>query len=129
MAKSKIKKVGRPSIMSLEIIGKLLQGFKIGYNDAECCAYVGISKDTYYEFRKKNKKFSDDVDNAKEYPFQMAKHTIAKNLNKPEIAKWYLEKRRRNEFGDIKKIELDTTDKFEKMSVEEKLAALEANED
>ena len=58
----------------------------------------------------------------------MAKHTIAKNMNKPEVAKWYLEKRRRNEFGDIKRIELETSDKFEKMSVEEKLAALEANE-
>lgn len=119
---------GRPTIMTEENVKKFIQGFKLGFNDSECCAYVEVSRQTYITYRDSHPEFLDKVNEAKEYQCLMAKHTIAKNMGKPEVAKWYLEKRRKDEFGDIKKIQLETTDKFEKMSVEEKLAALEANE-
>ena len=67
---------------------------------------------------------------AMEYPFRLAKHTIIKNMDKPEVAKWYLEKRRRDEFGEVKKIEFENLDeKFAAMSVEEKAKKLLADEE
>jgi len=114
--------------MTTELVAKLIEGFKMGFNDSECCAYCDIARDLYYDYLKRDPKFIDRVNKAKEHPYLKAKHTIMKNMDKPEMARWFLEKRRKEEFGDVKKIELETTDKFEKMSVEEKLAALEANE-
>lgn len=118
-------KRGRPTKLTPEVQDKLIQGFKLGFNDSECCAYVEISRTIFIEFRDNNPDFLDRINAAKEHPFLMAKHTIAKSMGKPEVAKWYLEKRRKDEFGDVKKIEFENLDqKFANMSVEEKAQKL-----
>lgn len=117
-------KVGRPEIMSEAVVKKFLDGFRMGFNDSECCAYCEISRQTYYTFVNQNPDFLDKVNEAKEYPFLKAKNTIFKNLEKPDTAKWYLEKKRRDEFGDVKRVELETSDKFSDMTTEEKARIL-----
>ena len=118
-------KNGRPTKMTPEVQEKFIQGFKLGFNDSECAAYAEICRDTYMKFRDENPDFLRRVNAAKEHPFLMAKHTIAKSMGKPEVAKWYLEKRRKDEFGDVKKIEFENLDqKFANMSVEEKAQKL-----
>ena len=41
------KKNGRPEAITEEVVKKLLDGFRMGFNDTECCAYCEISRPTY----------------------------------------------------------------------------------
>lgn len=94
MAKDKEKnKGGRPTIMTDSVVAKLEQGFKIGLNDTECCAYAEISRDALYDYQKKHPEFADKKDEWKRNPIAKAKYTIYKNLDDPNVAKWLLERR------------------------------------
>ena len=124
------KKLGRPSKVDEVLVSKLLQGFKMGFNDTECCAFCDISRELLYKLIRNDKIFHDKMLKAKEHPFLMAKQTVMKSMGKFETAKWYLEKRRRDEFGEVKKIEFENLDeKFAAMSVEEKAKKLLADEE
>ncbi len=52
-----LKKNGRPTKMTPEVQDKFIQGFKLGFNDSECCAYVEICRQTFIEFRDQNPDF------------------------------------------------------------------------
>ncbi len=84
---------GRKTIMTTDVVRKLEHGFKIGLNDTECCAYAGISRDTFYAYTKKYPEFSDKKEAWKSNPIAKAKFTIYKNLDDPNVAKWLLERR------------------------------------
>ena len=91
--------VGRPTKVTPEVILKLEQAFSIGCNDLQACAYSEISTQTYYSFLKKQPEFLDRVKALKERPLLKAKKTVFDNLNDPANARWYLEKKQRDEFG------------------------------
>ena len=94
MAKKKeVNKGGRPTVMTDQVVAKLEQGFKIGLNDLECCAYAEISRDALYDYIKKHPEFSDKKEEWKKNPIAKAKYTIYKNLDDPSVAKWLLERR------------------------------------
>ena len=87
------KKVGRPTVMTSETLGKLESGFKIGLTDTECCLYADINPDTLYEYQKKHPEFTEKKEMWKRNPIAKAKNTIYKNLDDPAVAKWLLERR------------------------------------
>lgn len=94
MAKKKeVNKGGRPEKITPELVSKLEQGFKIGLNDTECCAYCEISRETFYKYIKKHPEFTDRIEEWKKNPIAKAKYTIYKNLDDPSVAKWLLERR------------------------------------
>lgn len=105
MIKKEKNKGGRPTIMTEQVVAKLEQGFKIGLNDTECCAYADISRDAFYDYIKKNPEFADKKEKWKLNPIAKAKHTIYKKLDDVKTAQWYLEKRC-DEFSSKSKIEL-----------------------
>lgn len=106
MFKKEKNTVGRPTIMTKDVVAKLEQGFKIGLNDTECCAYADISRDALYDYIKKHPEFGDKKDKWKQNPIAKAKHTIYKNLNDARIAQWYLERKCKDEFSAQSKVEL-----------------------
>ena len=120
-------RVGRPSVMTEEKLEQLRQAFLWGATDEEACIYAMVHPATYYLYCKANPGFYEQIKKCKQDPILRAKKTVSENIKELGTAKWYLEKKLKNEFGDVKKIELETNDKFDKMSAEEKANFLIAN--
>ena len=99
MAKRKVNLGGRPTVMTPETIAKLEQAFAIDATVEEACSYAEISRDAFYDYLKKEPTFSDRIEDLRNRPILKARQTIVKNLEQPEGAKWYLERKRKNEFA------------------------------
>ena len=91
-------KIGRPTVMTKEILAKLEQGFKIGLNDEECCSYADIDAASLYRYQLKNPDFCKLKKQWKLNPIAKAKYTIYRNLDDNKTAQWYLEKKCSHEF-------------------------------
>jgi len=103
--------MGRIKIIDQVILDKLREAFLFGATDKEACLYVGICRDTLYDYQKKNKEFSDQKEEWKSNPLLKAKKTIFDNLDKHTVAMWYLERKARNEF-DLKQNNNDEVKNF-----------------
>jgi hypothetical protein len=78
---------------------KLEQAFSFGCTDSEACNYAEITLDQlYYYSREVNPEFQARKERLKELPILKAKHTLVQALDSPEHAKWYLERKRKEEF-------------------------------
>ena len=92
-------KEGRPTVMTPEVLRKLEEAFAIGCSDVEACVYADIWSSTLYDYQKANPKFAERRDQLRERPVLKARQTVVKNLDAPEHAKWYLERKKKLEFG------------------------------
>lgn len=87
--------LGRPTVMTPETIGKLEEGFLMGFSDRQASLYANINPDTLYAYCKNNPDFSERKELLKEDIKLRAK----KNIHEAIIAKdkslsqWYLERR------------------------------------
>ena len=102
-----LKRAGRHTVMTQDVVNKLEQAFSMGCSDLEACLHAGISKQTLYDYQAKNPKFVDRKEQLKEKLVLKARTVIAEALNKKDenTAKWYLERKRKDEFSQ--KIEQD----------------------
>lgn len=88
---------------------KLEQAFAIGCTDKEACSYAEITEHQLYYYQNEiNKDFAARKEELKEKPILKARQTVVKSLDEPEHAKWYLERKRKNEFSQ--RIETPLTD-------------------
>lgn len=71
----------RPTKFNERIVGKLIDAFKRDATTEEACAYARINKDTFYEWYRKNKRFSDEIEQAKLFPHMFAKTKFFEALN------------------------------------------------
>ena len=88
--------VGRPTVMTPEVVNKLEQGFTMGFTDEEACLYANISKQTLYDYCKKIEGYTDRKEELKNHPKLLAKvnlYNALKDNKKIEDSKWYLERR------------------------------------
>lgn len=85
--------------MTERTIGKLRHAFLMGCTDEEACIYAGINKDTLYAYQVNNPKFSDKKRLWKENPVLKARTTVFKSLDIAEIAQWFLERKKKDEFS------------------------------
>lgn len=92
---------GRPTIMTPELVNKLEIAFSMGCTDLEACLFANISKQTLYNYQDKNPEFVDRKEMLKEKLILKARSVIAESLNKKDenTAKWYLERKRKDEFS------------------------------
>ena len=90
---------GRPTVMTTDVIQKLEHAFSIGASDKEACLYAGIAPQTLYGYQQDNPKFLERKEQLKETPFLKARTTIAQSLNSTAGAQWFLERKKRDEFG------------------------------
>lgn len=93
-------KVGRPTVMTPEIINKLEEVFAIGGSDLEACFYADIGKTTLYTYQEEHPEFTERKEMLKERPVLKARQTVVKSLDDPNYAFKYLEKKRKGEFGN-----------------------------
>ena len=99
---------GRKTIMTSETISKLRTAFMMGCTDEEACVFAQISHATFYREKERNPKFCEDVYAWKKNPYLKAKATIYKNLDNPKIAKWWLERKLKDEFSIKQEIALSS---------------------
>lgn len=106
---------GRPSAITPAIIDKLDYAFSIGCNDTEALAYADISKSAFYRWMEKNPEYRQRKEALKAKPVLKARKAAIEALesdNEKEknlMARWYLEKRRADEFGNKTDITIDST--------------------
>lgn len=93
------KKIGRPLAIGETQLQKLREGFLKGYNDEEACLYADVKERTFYDYCAKHPEFSHHKEQWKLNPILKAKDTIFENLDDKETAKWYVERKRKNEFS------------------------------
>lgn len=91
--------MGRPCKITKAVLGKLEEAFALGCTDAEACFYADINPDTLYEYCKKHPDFSERKSLLKMRPVFKAKKTILDNLSDVQTAKWYLERKCKEEFN------------------------------
>lgn len=104
---SKENNIGRPTVMTADIIGKLEYAFAQGASDKSACFYAGINPDTLYEYQKKNPEFAERKQQLKQSKLFKALDVIHSALENGDvaIARWYLERKCPEEFGLNKELE------------------------
>lgn len=107
------KEIGRPTVVTEEVLRKLEDAFAIGCTDLEACVYANISKTTLYKYQSENPDFAERKEELKEKPILKARMTVVSSLSKPDYAFKFLERKRKKEFGN----NLDITTDGEKIVV------------
>lgn len=126
--------VGRPTVMTPDIIAKLEQAFSLGATDLEACFYAGIGKTSLYRYQEEHPEFTERKKALKEKLVLKARSVIADALENKDkqTAQWYLERRKKDEFStrheqtgaDGAPLVLDITAKILQELPTEKLEAL-----
>ena len=85
--------------MTQEVINKLEQAFSVDATDIESCLFAGISHQTLYNYQEKHPQFLERKAALKHTPILKARGTVVKAVAvDPNVARWYLERRRPEEF-------------------------------
>lgn len=100
---------GRPTVMTQDVVNKLEQAFSMGCSDLEACLFADISKQTLYDYQDKHPEFADRKAMLKQKMIFKARSVIADALNNKDqnTARWYLERKGRDEFAT--KVESDVS--------------------
>lgn len=93
-------KVGRPTVMTEEVIRKIEEVAALDGSVAEMALYAGVHVDTIYSYMAQNKEFSDRIQALSERPVLKARQTIVKSLETPQGAQWYLSRKKKDEFAE-----------------------------
>jgi len=80
-------------------VKKLEEAFAIGADIRAACAYADISRQCYYNWTAADPKLQEKFDTLRERPVLKAYQTIMKNLDSADMAKWYLERKRKKAFS------------------------------
>lgn len=101
MAKGKGNGAGRPSVITQEVIRKLEQAFCNDMTDLEACLFAGISKTAFYKYQDAHPEFKERKELLKNALGLKAKSVLAESINSGNQAdaKWWLERRRKDEFS------------------------------
>lgn len=117
MAKNK---VGRPTVMTEAVIGKLEAAFLLGCTDREACFAAEINTDTLYEYQKKYPEFTVRKELLRENPVHVARRSVLSDMEHDgALALKYLERKKKKEFSLRSEVGVDQE------SVENIIKALE----
>lgn len=102
------KKVGRPTVMTKEVVSKLEEGFLKGLTDEQCCLFVGISKQALYDYCHAHPEFTDRKEQLKNSPTVQAKLNVVERISAGdvELSKWYLERKAKSEFSTKQELDI-----------------------
>lgn len=92
--------VGRPTVMTPQVLNKLEEVFALGGTDTEACMYADISHQTLYNYQKEFPEFVERKEALKEKPFLKARRTIIESLDDPNHAFKFMERKKKQEFGN-----------------------------
>jgi hypothetical protein len=99
--KSEHKKAGRPTIMAPDVVAKLEQAFMNAFTDEQACIVAKISRDTLYDYIKKNPSFSVRKEELKKRVDIKAKTKLVQAINGGDMnsIKFWLERKCKDEFS------------------------------
>lgn len=100
--------VGRPTVITPEVVLKLEQVFAMDGSAEEAIFYAGISRSVYYDWLKNNPEYSDRFEALRNKPVLKARETVIKDLVTPSGAQWYLSRKRKLEFGSGEEVQKPT---------------------
>lgn len=109
-------KVGRPTVMTDEVLQKLEYAFMRGLPDAEACLYADIGTTTLYNYCDENPEFRERKEVLKKHPTARARLNVTEAIEKgdADLSKWWLERKAKDEFstkqtidGEIKVTKLE----------------------
>ena len=107
-----------------DVLNDLKFAFCIGSTTAEACSYAGITEQGYNKWIAKmpedlriDWKFL--VEKWRSETILKARNTINNDLEEPSTAKWYLERKRRDEFATRTEQEVKKVEKFSEVSDED----------
>lgn len=108
--RQKFNNVGRPSVMTDEVLEKLEEAFLLGHTDEEACLIANIDPKTLYNYCNKHPEFSSRKEVLKQHPTIMARRNVIESLGRRDVdmSRWYLE-RKTKEFKP--KADMTTDDK------------------
>lgn len=91
----------KPLKKTPETLTKLEEAFAIDASVAEACFFAGISQKTYYEWIKNDPKLGERFAELRQNPVLKARNVVMEALNNKDkdTAKWYLERKAKNEFA------------------------------
>ena len=106
MAKNK---VGRPTVMTKDVLAKLEMLFAKGLTDREACLIADISPSSLYDYCLEHPDFAEQKELLKDKPKIAAKLNIAEAIEAKDIdmSKWYLERKAKDEFSTKQEISAD----------------------
>ena len=92
---------GRPTKVTPEVVTKLEQAFSMGCTDEEACLFADISRMSLQRYQEAHPSFRDRKALLKQKLVLKARSVIAEALNRKDenTAKWYLERKAKNEFS------------------------------
>lgn len=105
------EKVGRPTVMTEEVLQKLEYAFMRGLTDLEACLYANIGTTTLYNYCDENPAFRERKEELKQHPTAKARLNVTEAIENgnEDLSKWWLERKVKDEFstkqevsGDIK---------------------------
>lgn len=107
--------VGRPRAITPEIINKLEKAFALGCTNREACFFANVAESTFYDFIKEYPEYSERFNSLKEYEKIRARKVIHDALGSGDrdIAKWYLERKAKDEFSTKQEIVGDVNLNYE----------------
>lgn len=92
-------KVEKPVKMTDETVKRLEDAFSLDCTVPEACLYANITKQTYYNWVESFPELKERFDSLRLKPFLKARQTIVKNLDDPEYAFKYMERKNKKEFA------------------------------
>ncbi|MEK7621424.1 MAG: hypothetical protein AAB395_03680 [Patescibacteria group bacterium] len=112
---------GRPTVFDNDAVHKLEQAFAIGCTVEEACSISGVSRSAYYKKLEEDSYFMDKMERAKLFMIIQARHTVCNAIRAGDIktSMWFLERKRKDEFGVKILSVVDTDDQLENYSDKE----------
>lgn len=80
-------------------VDDLIKAGKIGAKGSTACYYVGITVDQLNDFFEVHPHFAEFFEILKEHPKLTALNTIVNNLGDPAMARWFAERKMKEEFS------------------------------
>lgn len=95
------KTAGRKPVIDEVTLQKLENAFSLGATDGEACFQAGIAPATLYNYQNAHPEYVERKNQLKDRMIFKARSVIAEALNNKdkEVAKWYLERKAKNEFS------------------------------
>lgn len=93
--------MGRPTVMTPEVVVKLEHAFAIDSTVEEACSYAEISRNSFYDYLQKNPDFSNRIEELRQRPVLAARERAVKGIHESYgNAMDYLKRKKKLEFAE-----------------------------
>lgn len=92
---------GRPLVVTKGVVRKMKQAYLYDFTDDEACNFAGISRTTWYEFRKAHPELADVIQHWRDDQIYMARRHLRQMVKDgdPESVRFMLKAKRKREFS------------------------------